>query len=349
MKKGLTQKPDLRNYTRQELIEIIADFGYKKYWALRLFDALYRGRTRSFNDLSDLPEPLKLKLIGKYSIVSLEIAEKQVSQIDGTIKLLFRLADGFFVESVILYSGHGVSLCVSSQVGCKCGCSFCATADLGFKRDLKPAEIIGQFIGAQDIAGKKINNIVFMGMGEPLLNWNNVMHSLLILLDDKGLGFPPSRITVSTVGIVPIIKKIAKSDLKVNLAISLITADEKVRKRLVPMSKKYPLVRIVKAAGSYNKKTGRPVFIEYIMFDGVNDSLVDAEKLFKAIRSLQCKVNLIVYNRVQGKTLSAGRKDRVDEFQKILISQGIRTYQRRERGSDINAACGQLSGRISLP
>jgi len=269
--------------------------------------------------------------------------ETRVSKLDGTIKLLLRFADGAAAESVVLFNKGRASACLSSQSGCACGCGFCATGALGLKRDLTAEEILGQFAACRKAAAGALNSLVFMGMGEPFLNWENVRRSILELSDQKKSGFPQSRMTVSTVGINPGIRELAESGLKVNLAVSIVTADERQRAKLVPMNKKYPLSAVIEASRYYCERSGRAVFFEYILFGGLNDAPGDAEKFVALVSGINCKINLIRYNP-SGKTgFSPVSADKAKEFQKILMAAGLRSYLRREKGADIAAACGQLA------
>ncbi|MCX5785970.1 MAG: 23S rRNA (adenine(2503)-C(2))-methyltransferase RlmN [Elusimicrobia bacterium] len=336
--------PDLRNYIRAELAEILISLGGKKSGAARVFDCLYRKNAGTFEAIDGISESVRGKLAAGYSLARVSATDRQVSA-DGTAKLLFRFPDGAAVESVVVPGKDRVSACLSSQAGCACGCAFCATGKLGFKRDLSTSEILGQFVSCQREAGGVLNSVVFMGMGEPFLNWENVKKSILILSDNKGYNFPQTKMTVSTVGIVPVIRELAESDLKIKLAISIITADESQRAGLVPMDAKYPLAEVVEAARRYCLARGAQVFFEYIVFSGENDSPSAAEKFIKLIRGIDCRVNLIPHNPWRGSPGAVGRPVRAKEFQRLLIAAGIRTYLRIEKGSDIMAACGQLAGR----
>jgi 23S rRNA (adenine2503-C2)-methyltransferase len=340
-------KPDLKNFTRSELVEIITGLGEKKYRADQIIDWVYKKKAAGIDEFTNVPEELREKLAQGYSLSPLKVLEKQTSALDGTIKLLFGLEDGEKTESVVLFNKDRSSACISSQVGCGCGCEFCATGGLGLKRDLATSEILGQFLADEQEAGGKLDSIVFMGMGEPFLNWANVKKSIWILSDPKGYNFSQTRITVSTCGIVPIIKEIAESDLKINIAISLITWDETQREEMMPINKQYPLHEVLAAARFFNKKKNRPVMFEYIFFEGKNDTLDDAEMLSKLVANIDCKINLILYNRVDGSEFTQGRKAKAVEFQNLLVAKGIPTYLRREKGSDIDAACGQLAGKAS--
>ncbi|OGS08853.1 MAG: hypothetical protein A2270_00095 [Elusimicrobia bacterium RIFOXYA12_FULL_51_18] len=273
----------------------------------------------------------------------MQIADRRVSKIDGTVKLLFKFHDGAPAECVVLFNKGRASACLSSQSGCACACRFCATGAMGFNRDLTSSEITAQFDACLSEAGGDLGNIVFMGMGEPFLNWEHVKNAILFLSDQKGPAFPQSKMTVSTIGIVPVINELADSGLKIKLAVSLVTADNHQRAGLTPMEKKYPLTEVLEAAGKYCGKSGKSVFFEYILFDGFNDTHRYAEKLLDLIKGINCKINLILYNRFPGRDFSRSRMERVKEFQKALMKAGIRTYLRREKGSDIGAACGQLA------
>ncbi|HAH32776.1 MAG TPA: 23S rRNA (adenine(2503)-C(2))-methyltransferase RlmN [Elusimicrobia bacterium] len=335
--------PDIRDYTRSELSEIMISLGVKKAHATRVFGCLCRKNAGNFSELSGIPESVKVKLAAGYSLAWFPVIDRRVSKIDGTIKLLFRFQDGAEVESVIIPGKNRVSACLSSQAGCACGCVFCATGALGFRRDLKPSEITAQFAACLREAGGNLSSVVFMGMGEPFLNWENVKKSILILSDNKGCNFPQTKMTVSTVGIVPVIQELAKSDLKIKLAISVVTADEKQRAKLVPMNATYPLAEVIEAARHYCLARNAQVFFEYLVLGGENDSPSDAEKLIKLIKGIGCRVNLIPHNLWRGGPVRADSHARVKEFQKLLIAAGIRTYLRVEKGSDIMAACGQLA------
>ena len=337
-------KPDIRDFTRQELAGAMIALGEKGSRIDRIFNFLHRKGAESFAAMDGVQEEFRNKLAARYSIAPSPAMEKRVSKIDKTIKLVFTFSDGAKAESVVLFNKETASACLSSQAGCACGCSFCATGALGFKRSLLPSEILAQFAACRREAGGKLDSVVFMGMGEPFLNWANVRKSVLILSDNKGYNFPQSKITVSTVGIVPVIRELAESHLGIRLAVSLITADEAQRAELTPMAKKYSLREIIGAARYYGDRTKKSVLFEYIVFDGLNDSPEDALKLLALIKGLICKVNLIIYNPAPGgAAFKPGSIEKAKEMQKILVEAGFRTHLRRERGADIAAACGQLT------
>jgi len=337
-------KQDIRDFTRQELAGTLISLGEKGSRIDKVFNCLYRKGAESFEAMEGVQAELKAKLAGLYSIAAAPAVEKRVSKLDGTIKLLFTFPDGAKAESVVLFNKKTVSACISSQSGCACGCTFCATGGLGLKRDLRPHEILAQFAACRKEAGRAPDSLVFMGMGEPFMNWANVKKSVLLLSDNKGVNFPQTKITVSTVGVVPVIRELAESHLEIRLAVSLITADEKQRAELTPMSKKYSLREIIGAARYYTDRTKKMVFFEYILFDGLNDSPDDARKLLALVKDVPCKVNLIMYNpNPGGKAYTPGRFEKGKAFQDIMVEAGIRTHMRREKGTDIAAACGQLA------
>ncbi len=339
-------KPDIRNFIRQELAGALMALGEKGSKADRVFNCLHKKGVATFEAMSGVPPGLVKKLADKYSIAAFPKVEKTVSKIDGTIKLLITFPDGAASECVILFNKATVTACISSQSGCACGCTFCATGALGFNRNLSSAEILAQFVVCRREAGKPIDSVVFMGMGEPFMNWANVKKAILILSDNKGHNFPQSSVTVSTVGVAPVIRELAESHMGIRLAVSLITSDEAHRAELTPMNKKYGLAQIVDAARFYAEKTKKSVFFEYILFDGVNDKPEDAQKLLALIKGVKCKLNLIRYNPgAMASSYTPTSVEKAKEFQKILVDAGVRTHLRREKGTDIAAACGQLAAK----
>ncbi|PIU19314.1 MAG: 23S rRNA (adenine(2503)-C2)-methyltransferase [Elusimicrobia bacterium CG08_land_8_20_14_0_20_59_10] len=336
-------KPDIRDLTRSELEEKLSALGLKRTHAGRVFEYLYRQGAVSFGWMAAVPEKVRAALGAEYALFPFPAAEKRVSLIDGTKKLLFRFCGGAPAESVVLPGKYRTAACLSSQAGCACGCTFCATGALGLKRDLKPSEITAQFAACLRQARGGLGSLVFMGMGEPFLNWENVKKAILILSDGRGWNFPQSRMTVSTVGIVPVIEELAASDLKIKLAVSVVAAGEALRSKLVPLQARYPLSAVIAAVRRYCRERRALVFFEYILFDGLNDSPADAEELIELIEGIDCRVNLIPCNSPAGR--GGARSQRAGAFQQLLIAAGVRTYLRLEKGSDILAACGQLAGK----
>jgi 23S rRNA (adenine2503-C2)-methyltransferase len=336
-------KPDLRDFTRGELEDRLSSLGEKPLHAAAVFASLYKDGRGSFPSMARVPARVRRLLEREFSLPGPAEPEIFVSAADGTRKLLFSFPGGAPAESVLLPGRGRLSACLSSQSGCACGCSFCATGAMGLLRDLRPSEIVAQYEACRREAGAPLSSLVFMGMGEPFLNWENLKKAVLILSDDAGHGFPQSRMTVSTVGVVPVIRELAGSPLKVKLAVSVVSADERQRARLVPMEARWPLREVIAAVRGYCAARRAQVFFEYLVFDGVNDSAADAARLERLIRGVPCRLNLIPYNPPE--RAGAGVTPRVKAFQKAMIASGIRTYLRLEKGPDIAAACGQLAAR----
>lgn len=332
-------KPDLRNLSRPELEAALASLGEKPSHAAAVFMAVHRRGAAAPAELPGVPPRVCAALDRAFSLPPLPRPEcRQVSR-DGTKKFLFRFPGDAPAECVVLPFKDRVTACLSSQSGCACGCTFCATGGLGLKRSLESAEIIAQFEACLAEAGR-LNSLVFMGMGEPFLNWDNVKRAILILSDSRARHFPQAKMTVSTVGIIPVIEELAASDLKVRLAVSIVAADEEQRARLAPMEKVYPIKKVVAAVRAYCRAKEALVMFEYILFPGVNDRPADSVLLAGLIGDIPCRVNLIPYNPPGA---PGGEPPRVKEFQRELIAAGVRTYLRPERGGDIAAACGQLA------
>jgi 23S rRNA (adenine2503-C2)-methyltransferase len=337
-------KPSVLDLTRPELEAKLSGLGQKPSHAAAVFSAIYKAGASSFEDMAGVPPKVRAALAGAFSLPSRPVPDKKVSRRDGTVKLLLKFRGGAPAECVVIPGKGRLSACLSSQSGCACGCSFCATGEMGLKRDLSAWEITAQFSACLKEAGGALSSLVFMGMGEPFLNWDNVKKAIQILSDGRGHHFPQSKMTVSTVGIVPVIDELAASELKVKLAVSVVAADPALRARLVPMEKKYPLGAVLASVRNYCRARRAQVFFEYILFKGVNDGPADAEKLLALISGIPCRVNLIPHNPpgAPAAPASAGAK----EFQARLIAGGVRTYLRLEKGSDISAACGQLASGI---
>lgn len=333
------RKPDIRDLTRPELEARLAALGEKPSHAAAVFSLLYRKGAASFDEMGELPPRVLAALSGAFSLSPFQPPLKRLVSRDGTARLLFGFG-GDPAESVVLPGKGRLSACLSSQSGCSCGCSFCATGRLGLRRSLAPSEITAQFAACLAEAGGRLDSLVFMGMGEPFLNWENVKKAVLILSDGRGWHFSQGKMTVSTVGVIPAIEELAASDLKVKLAVSLVTADCALRARLVPMEARYPVRKVMEAVRAYCRARRAQVFLEYIIFDGINDSPEDARKLLALIKGADCRLNLIPYNPPGG---GAGVTPRAKNFQRTLIAAGVRTYLRLEKGSDIAAACGQLA------
>ncbi len=347
------KKVNLLNLDHQMMREFLASLGEKPFRADQLMKWIYHFGYDDFEQMTNINKKLREKLQRTAEIVAPDISEKQVSK-DGTIKYSLRLEGGQEVETVWIPENDRATLCVSSQVGCALECTFCATAQQGFNRNLSMAEIIGQVwrvandIGATRIAGKRpITNIVMMGMGEPLLNMKNLIPALDTMLNDLGYGLSKRRVTVSTSGVVPALDML-KEKIDCALAISIHAPNNKLRDELVPINKKYPLEDFLVAAGRYieGSKANKQATIEYVMLDHVNDSTEQAHELAIALKDLPSKINLIPFNPYPGSPYKRSSNSRIDRFDKVLQSYGLTVITRRTRGDDIDAACGQLAGDV---
>jgi len=347
------KKINLLNLDHQAMREFFASLGEKPFRADQMMKWIYHFGYSDFELMTNLNKKLREKLQRLTEITAPEISEKQVST-DGTIKYSLRLEGGQEVETVWIPENDRATLCVSSQVGCALECTFCATAQQGFNRNLSMSEIIGQVwrvandIGATRIAGKRpITNIVMMGMGEPLLNMKNLIPALDTMLNDLGYGLSKRRVTVSTSGVVPALDML-KEKIDCALAISIHAPNNKLRDELVPINKKYPLEEFIAAAGRYidGSKANKQATIEYVMLDHVNDSTDQAHELAIALKDLPSKVNLIPFNPYPGSPYKRSSNSRIDRFDKVLQSYGLTVITRRTRGDDIDAACGQLAGDV---
>ncbi len=333
-------KTDLRNLTYEEVEKLICELGEAKFRARQLYPAIFK--VKSLDDITTLSKNLRSKLSESYYIGSLETAQKQVSKKDGTVKFLFRLSDGNFIESVFMKYKHGNTLCVSSQVGCRMGCNFCASTIGGKVRDLTSGEIIGQIIAAQEEIGERISNIVMMGIGEPLDNFSNVVKFLKIVNSEDTLNIGYRHISLSTCGIVPKIYELAELNLPITLSVSLHAPFNEMRSEIMPVNKKYPLDTLVCAMKDYIKKTGRRISIEYALIQGKNDTKECAKELTRLFLGGLFHINLIPVNNVRERNYKKTSQEATRAFCEALNSRGLNATVRRELGSDIDAACGQL-------
>jgi len=348
-----SSKINLLNFDHKGLREYFASIGEKPFRADQIMKWIYHFGYSDFEQMTNINRKLREKLQRNCEIKAPEISEKQVSE-DGTIKYALVLEGGQEVETVWIPENDRATLCVSSQVGCALECTFCATAQQGFNRNLSMSEIIGQVwrvandIGATRITGKRpITNIVMMGMGEPLLNMKNLIPALDTMLNDLGYGLSKRRVTVSTSGVVPALDML-KAKIDCALAISVHAPDNKLRDELVPINKKYPLEEFITAAARYidGSKANKQATIEYVMLDRVNDSTDQAHALAHALKDLPSKINLIPFNPYPGSPYKRPSNSRIDRFDKVLQSYGLTVITRRPRGEDIDAACGQLAGDV---
>ena len=333
---------DIKALTIEQLNSLMIEIGQPKFRAKQVFKWLHCDCVRSFDEMTNISKELRLKLAEEYFISCCEIEDKYVSSIDDTVKYLFRLHDGEYVESVVMKYKYGYTICVSSQVGCKMGCTFCASTLAGFKRNLTSGEIEGQLQSAQKDLGVRISHIVMMGIGEPLDNFDNLKAFLKNVNDENGLNISMRNITVSTCGIVPKIYELMEMDLQLTLTISLHAPNDEIRSNTMPINNKYNIDELLKACFEYGRKTGRRVSFEYTLINGVNDREKDAEELSHKLKGSLCHVNLIPVNNVIERDNKRGSKADIIKFQNILKRNGINATIRRTLGADINASCGQL-------
>ena len=327
--------------TLDELTEFVTENGFPKFRAKQIYDWLYKNVT-DFDNMRNIPADLKAFLKSSSYISVANIEKKLVSRYDKTVKYLFSFNDGECVESVVMSYKHGYSICISTQVGCKMGCTFCATGKSGFSRSLEPSEMLGQIEAAQRDLNIRISNIVLMGMGEPLDNFDNVVKFLRLVSSDNGLNIGMRHITLSTCGIVPKIYELAKLHLGITLSVSLHAPNDEIRQRTMPIARKYSIEELLKACSDYVKTTGRRVTFEYSMISGVNDSDENARELAKRLEGTQSHVNLIPVNTVEGTGYLKSNIKRQQAFINILAAKNIGATVRRTLGCDINASCGQL-------
>lgn len=338
----MTEKKNLKSYTYNELEALVRnELGEPSFRAKQIFEWLYRG-VDSFDEMSNLSKSLRERLDAAYIAGNLKIEQKFVSRIDETRRYLLKLEDGNYIESVLMKYHHGYTICVSSQVGCAMGCRFCASTRNGKARNLSAGEIIGQLMTVQKDLGERISNIVMMGIGEPLDNYNEVLKFLEIVNHPSGLNIGHRHITLSTCGLVPKIKDLADRQLQITLSVSLHAADDETRSEIMPVNRRYSISQLMEACRYYIKKTNRRISFEYTLISGVNDNSAEAEKLLKLLHGMLCHVNLIPVNPVKETGFKQGSRAKIEEFQRILESGGISATIRREMGADISAACGQL-------
>ncbi|MBI3317603.1 MAG: 23S rRNA (adenine(2503)-C(2))-methyltransferase RlmN [Candidatus Omnitrophica bacterium] len=341
--------PSLYDFTFQELTDWVVDQGQPPYRARQVFRSLYRNPPVRIPEMSDLPKEFRKLLSDSFPQEGPASVQTQRSS-DGTVKHLSRLSDGQFLETVLIPSGTRQTcsepsrrtVCVSTQVGCAYSCAFCASGQLGLKRDLTAGEIVQQILLVQ-----RVTNVVFMGMGEPLANYENLLKAIRILNAPEGLKIGARRITISTVGLVPMIERLAKENLQVELSVSLHAPNDELRGKLMPVNRKYPLSELIPAAKAYSRATKRMITFEYILIDGVNDGEGEARQLRKLLQGLLCKVNLIPCHPTPGTPWKHPPLSRMISFEKLLRLKGIPCTLRRSRGLDIEGACGQLRLRYN--
>jgi 23S rRNA (adenine2503-C2)-methyltransferase len=340
-------KKDIKDLAFDELKAELAEMGEASYRAGQIFAWLYQKGAANFEAFTNLPKRFRDKLGAEYSISRLELYSVFRSQ-DLTQKFLFKLDDGNFIETVLIPAGARTTVCLSTQVGCKFSCPFCASGLKGFVRNLTTAEMVNQVLFLKHHEGEPVTNIVFMGMGEPLDNFENLAKAIRIMNSAEGLGIAARRMTVSTCGIVPGIRRFKSLGLQVNLSISLHAVTDEKRTGLVPVNKKYPLETLIEACQDYLKGGGRKITLEYVLIRGFNDSLADADGLARIGRRLKAKVNLIPYSPVLGLPYEVPAEDKIRLFVQRLEERNVSVTLRHSKGTDIQAACGQLAGRTLL-
>ncbi len=333
---------DIKSQDLPELKKTVESLSEKPFRAKQIYEWLHKKQADSFQEMTNLSVSLREKLERNCQIVSLKVLEVQTSKLDGTQKYLFALPDGNVVESVLMKYHHGNSVCISSQVGCKMGCRFCASTIGGWTRNLLPSEMLDQVYKIQKLSKERVSNVVVMGTGEPLDNYDNLLRFIRMLSDEKGLHISQRNITVSTCGIVPKMYDLAQEDLQITLAISLHASNQQKREQLMPIARKYSLEELMKACRNYFEKTGRRLTFEYSLVGGENDSQEDAEELARLIKGLNCHVNLIPVNPIKERSYVQSDKKVIANFQNKLEKYQINVTIRREMGRDIDGACGQL-------
>ncbi|MGN0373120.1 MAG: 23S rRNA (adenine(2503)-C(2))-methyltransferase RlmN [Enterocloster sp.] len=335
-------KKDIKSMTLEEVTEEMAALGEKSFRAKQLYDWIHVKLVTDFEDMSSLSKGLREKLKENYSLTALKVVGERISQIDGTRKYLFGLEDGNVIESVWMQYHHGNSVCISSQAGCRMGCRFCASTLDGLERNLRASEMLDQIYRIQTITGERVSNVVVMGSGEPMDNYDNVVRFLRLISHEKGLNISQRNLTVSTCGIVPGIRKFAEEGLQVTLALSLHAPNDEVRKTLMPVANSYRLADVLDACHYYFEKTGRRLTFEYSLVQGVNDNLEEAAALAKLIGDQHGHVNLIPVNPIKERDYVQSGKKTIEQFKNLLEKKGIAVTIRREMGRDIGGACGQL-------
>ena len=336
---------DIKSLTREELREALLARGEKAFRADQVYSWMHERLASGFCEMTNLSKALREALEEEYDYTNLEIVEVQRSRLDGTCKYLFRLADGNVIESVLMRYHHGNSVCISSQAGCRMGCRFCASTIGGLVRNLKASEMLDQIYRIQKDTGERVSNVVVMGTGEPLDNYENLLRFIRILSEEHGLHISQRNITVSTCGIAPRIRELADEDLSITLALSLHAATQEKREELMPIARKYQLPEVLEACAYYFKKTGRRLTFEYSLVGGVNDHPEDARRLAELARPVHSHVNLIPVNPVTERSFVQPDKKVIGNFKKELEKYGINVTIRREMGRDIDGACGQLRRR----
>ena len=332
---------NIKNYEFEELKQELKNIGERPFRAEQIYKWLYEEKVKSFDEMTNISLELREKLKQNYTICNFEILRKQESK-DGTIKYLFDVLDGNAIETVLMSYHHGYSICVSSQIGCKMGCKFCASTGINFVRSLTSGEIVEQILAVEQDTGVRISNVVFMGIGEPLDNYDNVINAIHIINNPKGLNIGARHISVSTSGLVPKIYELAKENITCTLSISLHATNNEKRSSMMPVNNAYPIEELIQACKDYIESTNRRISFEYALAKDNNDNLEDAKQLVKLLKGMLCHVNLIPINKIENGAYTKSSNDNIMKFRDYLNDHGIVATIRRELGSDIDAACGQL-------
>ncbi len=332
---------NIKDFNLDELQNELLALGEKKYRAEQIFKWIYVDKVKEFDEMTNLSIELREKLKKEYSMCNFNILKKQESS-DGTKKYLFDVLDGNAIETVLMQYYHGKTICVSSQIGCKMGCKFCASTGIKFMRSLSSGEIVEQILAVEQDIGDKISNIVFMGIGEPFDNYDNVMNAIKIINNQKGLNIGARHISVSTSGLVPMIYKFADEELQCTLSISLHATNDEKRSKMMPINSRYNIKELMEACRYYIQKTNKRISFEYALAKDNNDNLEDAKELVKLLKGMLCHVNLIPINKIENGKYSKSSNESIIKFRDYLNEKGIVATIRRELGSDIDAACGQL-------
>ena len=338
-------KTDIKSLTLEELTQEIKGLGEPAFRAKQLYEWMHVRMAGDYDDMSNIPKALKEKCREHFEYTSLKQVRMQESALDGTRKFLFGLADGNVIESVWMEYRFGVSVCISSQVGCRMGCRFCASTLDGLERNLRPSEMLDQIYAMSRILGKKVSRVVVMGSGEPMDNYDNLLRFVQLLTDENGLNMGQRNLTVSTCGIVPRIRQLAEQHLQINLALSLHASNDAKRKQLMPIANEYSLTEVMDACRYYFDQTGRQLTFEYALVGGVNDTEEDAAELIRLLKDLNCIVNLIPVNPIKERNSTETGHSQVVAFKNKLEKSRINVTIRREMGRDIDGACGQLRRR----
>ncbi len=338
----MTDKTDIKSLYLEELEKLAEELGEKKFRAGQLFDWIHNKRVTDFEEMTNISKTFREKLNSSCRIPGLQAVRVLTSKLDGTQKYLFELDDGNVIESVLMKYQHGNSVCISTQVGCRMGCRFCASTLDGLERNLSAGEMLEEVYQIHRLSGEKISNIVLMGSGEPLDNYDQVLRFVDLVTHEKGMNISNRNITLSTCGLVPKIYELADAKKQLTLAISLHASNDETRKTLMPIANKYTIQEILESCKYYFNQTGRRISFEYSLVAGVNDNLQEAKELEQLLRGMNCHVNLIPVNPIKERDYKRSERNAIERFKEYLVKQGIQATVRREMGADINGACGQL-------